>query len=70
MFVAASMAMADLAVVTLVEVPSLRMVATILVEKFHRFETGMLVSLSLWMAAAVAPGAILAWMALRRGGSA
>ncbi len=58
-FIASAMAMADEAVVTIVQVPEPRMISTILIEKFHRFETPMLVAISLWMVAAVAPGAIL-----------
>ena len=65
--VAAAMAMSDVPVVSLVEVPSLPMIAKIVVEKFHRFETGMLVSLSLWMVASVLPGAFAAFVVLRRG---
>lgn len=64
--VAAAMAMSDVPVVSLVEVPSLPMIAKIVVEKFHRFETGMLVSLSLWMVASVLPGAVVAFVVLRR----
>jgi ABC-type Fe3+ transport system permease subunit len=65
-FVAAALALADVAVVSLVEVPAVPMVSKILIEKFHKFETGMLVALSLWMMAAVLPGAILGVIVLRR----
>ncbi len=60
------MALADVDVVAIVQVPSPHMVAAILIEKFHRFETGMLVALSLLMVASVAPGAILVAVILRR----
>ena len=61
------MSMSDVPVLPREEVPSLPMVAKIVVEKFHRFETGMLVSLSLWTAASVLPGALVAFAVLRRG---
>jgi len=64
--VASAMAMSDVPVVSLVEVPSLPMVAKIVVEKFHRFETGMLVSLSLWILATAIPGALVAVALTRR----
>ncbi|MEE9296229.1 MAG: hypothetical protein V3W34_14880 [Phycisphaerae bacterium] len=67
-FIASAMAMADVAVVTIVQVPEPRMISTILIEKFHRFETPMLVAMSLWMVAAVAPGAILAAIVFGRRG--
>lgn len=63
---ASAMAASEVAVVSLLQVPTLPMLSGILMEKFHRFETGMLVSLSLWMVACAAPGAILAFVVLRR----
>lgn len=68
MLLAGAMSMADIAVVSIVSVPSPNMVSMILMEKFHRFETGMLAALSLWLVAAVVPGAVLAFVALRRRG--
>ena len=65
-FLAGALSMAELAVVSMVQVPYPNMVAMILVEKFHRFETGMLASLSLLLVASVLPGAILMVVALRR----
>jgi len=66
----AALSLADLAVASLVQVPSVGLVSLKLIESFHRFEDGMLVSLSLWLVAAAAPAALLAWVALRarRGG--
>ena len=66
MFLAAAMAMADVATTEMVAVPTAPMIARILIEKFHRFETGMLVSLSLWLVASAVPGAILVFVALKR----
>ncbi|MCH7527851.1 MAG: hypothetical protein IID39_10475, partial [Planctomycetes bacterium] len=66
MFLAAAMAMADVATTEMVAVPTAPMIARILIEKFHRFETGMLISLSLWLVASAVPGAILVFVALKR----
>ena len=45
----------------LVRVPSFAPISHVLLEKFHRFEYGMLVSLSLWLvAAAIVPAGLLA----------
>jgi ABC-type Fe3+ transport system permease subunit len=65
-FLGAAMSMAELSVVSIVRVPYPNMVAMILIEKFHRFETGMLSALSLLLVASVLPGAILMFVALRR----
>ncbi len=65
-FVVAAVSLGDVAVVDIVQVPTPRMLATILIEKFHRFETGMLVSMSLLMVACAVPGAILMTVAFRR----
>lgn len=56
---AAAMALAELPASTLVRVPSVGLIAHVLVEKFHRFEEGMLIALSLWLAAAALPAAVL-----------
>ncbi len=61
-----SLAMSDLAVVDVVRVPWPSLASTILIEKFHRFESGMLASISLMLVAAAIPGAILGYVALRR----
>ncbi len=66
MFLTGAFALADVDVVSIVAVPSPRMMATILVEKFHRFETGMLLSIGLVMTLAVVPAIVLATIALRR----
>ena len=45
----------------MVRVPSFSPISHVLIEKFHRFEYGMLVSLSLWLvAAAIVPAGLLA----------
>jgi len=66
--VVTALALADVAASSLVRVPSYNPIAHVLIEKYHRFEDGMLVSLSLWLTAAVVPAAVLlAWMMRRRG---
>jgi ABC-type Fe3+ transport system permease subunit len=67
-FVAGALAMADIPTVSMLQVPSPRMISLIIVEKFHRFETGMLVAISVGMLASVAPGAILIAIAANRKG--
>lgn len=57
--VIAALAAADIATSSLVRVPAYGPIAHVLIEKFHRFEDGMLVSLSLWLVAATIPGALL-----------
>jgi ABC-type Fe3+ transport system permease subunit len=64
-FLAAAMAMSDVDTVAMVQVPTLRMVATIIIEKFHRFETGALVSLSIAMVTAAVPAVVAAALAMR-----
>jgi ABC-type Fe3+ transport system permease subunit len=64
--VVAAMAVADLAASKLVRVPDFAPIAHILMEKFHRFEDGMLISLSLWLVAATIPPVLLLMAALRR----
>ncbi len=64
--VAAAMSVADVATSSLVRVPSFSPIAHILIEKFHRFEDGMLISLSLWLVGAALPAALLLTVALRR----
>ena len=62
--VAAVLALAELVTASLVQVPSVGLISLILIEKFHRFEDGMLAALSLWLvipavAAAVAAALLL-----------
>lgn len=64
--VAAAMSIADVATSSLVRVPSFSPIALILIEKFHRFEDGMLISLSVWLVGATLPATILLMLALRR----
>ncbi len=66
-FLVLAFALADVDVVAIVAVPSPRMMATILVEKFHRFETGMMVSIGLTMVLAIVPAVALLSMAMRYG---
>jgi ABC-type Fe3+ transport system permease subunit len=66
-FVVAALSLAEVAASSLVRVPSFNPVAQVLMEKFHRFEDGMLVSLSLWLVAATLPAVVLvAWASRRR----
>ena len=60
-----ALALADVGATSLIRVPSFNPVADILVEKFHRFEDGMLISLSLCLVSATLPPALLAAAALR-----
>jgi len=61
-----ALAVADAAASSLVRVPAFSPIAHVLIEKFHRFEDGMLISLSLWLVAATIPPAVLFAVALRR----
>jgi len=64
--VIAALSVADVATSSLVRVPSFNPIAHVLIEKFHRFEDGMLISLSLCLVSiAIPPALLLAW-ALRR----
>ena len=64
--IVAALSLSEVATTSLVRVPSLDPIALILIEKFHRFEDGILISLSLLLVAAALPGAILAGVAARR----
>jgi ABC-type spermidine/putrescine transport system permease subunit II len=57
--ITAAFALADPATGVLLSVPSVHPLAQIIIEKFHRFEDAMLVSLSLTLLAAALPPAIL-----------
>jgi len=63
--IVAALSVAEVAASTLVRVPGASPVAHILIEKFHRFEDGMLVSLSLWLVTASLLAAGLMLGALR-----
>ena len=62
--VVAAMSLADVALGSLLTVPGIGPISGKLMEKFHRFEYGMLVSLSLCLVAAAIPAVVLAWIAL------
>ncbi len=65
-FVVFALSLSEAAATALIRVPTVNPVALILIEKFHRFEDGILVSLCLLMTAATIPGAVLAgWVARR-----
>jgi len=64
--VAAAMSVADVAASSLVRVPGFTPIAHVIIEKFHRFEDGMLISLSLLLVAATIPPALLLMFALMR----
>jgi ABC-type Fe3+ transport system permease subunit len=63
--VVSAWSLADVAIGSLLQVPSIGLISLKLIEKFHRFEDGMLASLSLWLAAGAVPAAVLFWLALR-----
>ncbi len=63
--VVAAFSLADVAVSSLLQVPSIAPISLKLIEKFHRFEDGMLVALSLWLVAGAIPAVVLSWAALR-----
>lgn len=58
-------ALADVAASSMVRVPSFSPIAHVLIEKFHRFETEMLVALSLWLVVAAVPAVMLISQAMR-----
>ena len=62
----AVLSIADVATSALVRVPGPAPIAHILIEKYHRFEDGMLISLSLWLIAAALIVVGLFVFALRR----
>ncbi|NOT01361.1 MAG: hypothetical protein HOP29_12115 [Phycisphaerales bacterium] len=64
--VASAMAMSEFAVVGVVGVPSPTMLAMLVIEKFHRFEYGMLAALSVCLMVSAVPGTVLVWAVLRR----
>jgi ABC-type Fe3+ transport system permease subunit len=64
--IVAAFSLADVTAISLVRVPSVGTISLTLIEKMHRFEEGMLVSLSLWLVAAALPAAALAAIVLRR----
>lgn len=60
--VIAALSVADVATSSLVRVPTFNPIAHVVIEKFHRFEDGMLISLSLCLVcAAIPPALLLAW---------
>lgn len=62
----AAMSLSDVSASSLVRVPSFSPIAHVLMEKFHRFEDGMLVSLSLILVLAALPPATILALTLRR----
>ncbi len=66
--VVAALSLADLSASALVRVPTFNPIAYTVMDKFHRFEDGMMVALSLWLVgAAILPALFLAWALRRRG---
>ncbi len=60
--VVAALSVADVATSTMVRVPTFNPIAHVVIEKFHRFEYGMMISLSmLLVSAAMLPALLLAW---------
>ncbi len=65
--VIAALSVADVATTSLVRVPTFNPIAHVVIEKFHRFEDGMLISLSFCLvSAAIPPALLLAWALGRR----
>jgi len=65
--VIAALSLADVATSSLVRVPAYNPIAHVIIEKFHRFEDGMLISLSFCLVIASIPSALLlAWGLKRR----
>jgi ABC-type Fe3+ transport system permease subunit len=64
--IVAALSLADLTAIALVRIPSIGTISLTLVEKMHRFEGKMLVSLSLWLVLAAVPAAGALAIALRR----
>jgi len=64
--IVAALSLADLTAIALVRIPTIGTISLTLVEKMHRFEEGMLVSLSLWLVLAALPAAGALAIALRR----
>jgi len=64
--VIAALSVADVATTSLVRVPTFNPIAHVVIEKFHRFEDGMLISLSLCLVSVAIPPALLLTWALRR----
>lgn len=62
----AAQAAAEAAASTLVRVPSFNPISHVLIEKFHRFELDMLVSLSLWLVLLTLVAAILVVLSFAR----
>ncbi len=65
-----ALALSDVAASNLIRVPTFNSLAAVLMEKFHRFEDGMLVSISLALAVAAVPPAIFAAIVVKRRASA
>ncbi len=63
---AAALSLSELPTSYLLRVPSLGLIAHVLTDKFHRFEDGMLISLSLWLMLSAVPGVVLLGLVLRR----
>ena len=61
-----ALALSDVAASNLIRVPTFNSLAAVLMEKFHRFEDGMLVSISLVLALAAIPPAVLAALIAKR----
>lgn len=60
------LALAEVPTTTLTRVPTFAPIAHVIIEKFHRFEDGMLISLSLCLVAAALPAALPLWAAAKR----
>ena len=68
-FIVAALSVGDVTASSLVRSPAFSPVPHIMIEKFHRFEDAMLVSLALFVAASAIPAALSFWFYLRVSGS-
>ncbi len=64
--VVAALSVADVTASSIVRVPAFSPIAHVIIEKFHRFEDGMLISLSLWLIAAGLPAVGFLMVTLKR----
>jgi ABC-type Fe3+ transport system permease subunit len=62
----AVLSLSDVTAISLVQVPTIGVISLKLIEKMHRFEDNMLVSLSLWLVVSALPVPVLLAAALRR----
>jgi len=65
-FVIAALSLSEVATTALVRVPAVNPVSLIMIEKFHRFEDGIMIGICLLLMLAAIPGAVFAGWVTRR----